>query len=43
VCNNAVSLRKEEVDGSSRVYLEGVLGEDYYKVRDLLYQQYNIL
>eukprot|EP00026_Physarum_polycephalum_P004310 Phypoly_transcript_04328.p1 GENE.Phypoly_transcript_04328~~Phypoly_transcript_04328.p1 ORF type:complete len:736 (+),score=97.57 Phypoly_transcript_04328:38-2209(+) len=43
VCNNAVSLRKEEVDGSSRVYLEGVLGEDYYKVRDMLYQQYTIL
>jgi len=43
VCNNAVSLRKEDVDGSSQVYLEGVLGEDYYKVRDLLYQQYTIL
>jgi len=41
--NNAVSLRKEEVDGSSRVYLEGVLGEEYYNVRDLLYQQYTIL
>lgn len=43
VCNNSVSLRKEDADGSSLVYLEGVLGEDYYKVRDMLYQQYNIL
>lgn len=39
VCNNAVSLRKD----AAVVYLEGVLGEEYFKVRDLLYQQYHIL
>ena len=36
VINRTVSVRK---DGAQRLLLEGAFGEDYLRVRDLLYRQ----
>lgn len=43
MCNRIVQIRKEEVEGTPRFHVEGILSEDYFKIRDLLYSQYNIL
>ncbi|KAF9796373.1 hypothetical protein SFRURICE_001946 [Spodoptera frugiperda] len=37
-CNGTLAIRRLE---NGRVALEGVLSEEYYKVRELLYEQYN--
>lgn len=39
ICNNLVAVRRE----SGRIQVEGTLCEDYYKVRELLYEQYAIV
>lgn len=39
VCNGIVALRKV----AGRIILEGMVSDDYYKVRKLLYAQYAIL
>ncbi|RWS25149.1 cleavage and polyadenylation specificity factor subunit 2-like protein [Leptotrombidium deliense] len=39
-CNNQVAVRRNE---TGRIHLEGTLCDDYFKVRDLLYQQYAIV
>ena len=39
-CNNQVAVRRTE---AGRIHLEGTLSDDYYKVRDLLYEQYAII
>ncbi|XP_054716090.1 cleavage and polyadenylation specificity factor subunit 2-like [Uloborus diversus] len=39
-CNDVVALRKNE---SGHIHFEGTLTEDYFKVRDLLYEQYAII
>lgn len=36
-CNEKVSVRRRE---TGRIHLEGLLCDDYFKIRDLLYQQY---
>jgi len=38
-----IALRKEEVEGSSGIKIEGVISEDYFKIRQLLYSQYIVL
>jgi len=43
ICNGVVSLRKQEREGKSKINIEGVLCEDYFRIRDLLYQQFKIL
>ncbi|XP_072031108.1 cleavage and polyadenylation specificity factor subunit 2-like [Amphiura filiformis] len=40
VCNNSVAIKKNE---TGRIVLEGCLGEDYFRVRELLYDQYAIV
>lgn len=40
VCNNMVAVRRTE---AGRICLEGVQCEDYYKIRELLYQQYAVV
>ncbi|CAF1052808.1 unnamed protein product [Brachionus calyciflorus] len=40
VCNGIVALKKNQ---SGRIILEGVVSEDYYKVRKILYEQYAML
>ncbi|XP_064621428.1 cleavage and polyadenylation specificity factor subunit 2-like [Lineus longissimus] len=40
VCNNAVAVKRNE---AGRIQLEGCLGSDYFKVRELLYDQYAIV
>ncbi|XP_071079968.1 cleavage and polyadenylation specificity factor subunit 2-like [Haliotis cracherodii] len=40
ICNNAVAVRRNE---AGRIQLEGALCDDYYVIRDLLYQQYAIV
>ncbi|MBN3325443.1 CPSF2 factor, partial [Atractosteus spatula] len=40
VCNNLVAVRRTE---TGRIGLEGCLCEDYYKIRELLYQQYAVV
>ncbi|XP_046656106.1 probable cleavage and polyadenylation specificity factor subunit 2 isoform X2 [Daphnia pulicaria] len=39
-CNGNVALRRNE---SGRVTLEGCISDDYYRVRELLYEQYAII
>ncbi|RZC33435.1 cleavage and polyadenylation specificity factor subunit 2 [Asbolus verrucosus] len=39
-CNGTLAIRRVE---SGRVILEGCISEDYYKVKDLLYEQYAVL
>lgn len=40
-CNNTIAIRK--VDKENRVIVEGCISEDYYRVREILYDQYGIL
>uniref|UniRef100_A0A674F1M4 Cleavage and polyadenylation specificity factor subunit 2 n=1 Tax=Salmo trutta TaxID=8032 RepID=A0A674F1M4_SALTR len=40
VCNNIVAVRRTE---AGRIGLEGCLCDDYYKIRELLYQQYAVV
>ncbi|MEE6494364.1 hypothetical protein FKM82_017112 [Ascaphus truei] len=40
ICNNMVAVRRTE---TGRIGLEGCLCEDFYKIRDLLYEQYAIV
>ncbi|CAG5133239.1 unnamed protein product, partial [Candidula unifasciata] len=40
VCNNQVAVRR---DAGGKMKLEGTLCEDYFKIRELLYQQYAIV
>ncbi|CAL1527611.1 unnamed protein product, partial [Lymnaea stagnalis] len=40
VCNNQVAVRR---DAAGKMKLEGTLCEDYFKIRELLYQQYAIV
>ncbi|XP_010880557.2 cleavage and polyadenylation specificity factor subunit 2 isoform X1 [Esox lucius] len=40
VCNNMVAVRRTE---AGRIGLEGCLCDDYYKIRELLYQQYAVI
>ncbi|CAB1343078.1 unnamed protein product [Coregonus sp. 'balchen'] len=40
VCNNMVAVRRTE---AGRIGLEGCLCDDYYKIRELLYQQYAVV
>ncbi|KAI0233701.1 Cleavage and polyadenylation specificity factor subunit 2 [Lamellibrachia satsuma] len=40
ICNNMVAVRRNE---AGRLQLEGCLCDDYYRVRDLLYEQYAIV
>ena len=39
-CNGRVALRRHD---SGRVTIEGCVSEEYYQVRELLYQQYAII
>nr|KAG5700899.1 hypothetical protein BaRGS_012306 [Batillaria attramentaria] len=39
ICNNVVAVRRE----SGRIQVEGTLCEDYFKVRELLYEQYAVI
>ncbi|XP_022909761.1 probable cleavage and polyadenylation specificity factor subunit 2 [Onthophagus taurus] len=39
-CNGTIAIRRIE---SGRVLIEGCISEEYYKVRELLYEQYAIL
>lgn len=40
VCNGKIALKKNE---SGKIILEGVLSDDYFKVREILYEQYAII
>jgi len=40
VCNGLIALRKEE---TGRITLEGVVSDDYYRVRQILYDEYAII
>uniref|UniRef100_A0A8C6WDZ0 Cleavage and polyadenylation specificity factor subunit 2 n=1 Tax=Neogobius melanostomus TaxID=47308 RepID=A0A8C6WDZ0_9GOBI len=40
VCNNLVAVRRTE---AGRIGLEGCLCDDYFKIRELLYQQYAVV
>ncbi len=40
VCNNLVALRKNE---TGRIILEGVVCDDYYKIRSILYNEYAVI
>lgn len=40
VCNNAVAIKRNDTGG---ITLEGCFGEDYFRVRELLYDQYAIV
>jgi len=42
-CNDKVTVRRRETGGRGRIHIEGTLCDDYFKVRDLLYQQYVII
>ncbi|KAI4485105.1 hypothetical protein M0802_012750 [Mischocyttarus mexicanus] len=39
-CNNTIAVRRHE---AGKVILEGCISEEYYKVRELLYEQYAIV
>ncbi|XP_015781922.1 cleavage and polyadenylation specificity factor subunit 2 [Tetranychus urticae] len=39
-CNNLVTIKRNE---SGRILIEGTLSNDYFQVRELLYQQYSII
>ncbi|XP_011500980.1 PREDICTED: probable cleavage and polyadenylation specificity factor subunit 2 [Ceratosolen solmsi marchali] len=39
-CNNTIAVRRHE---AGKIILEGCLSEDYYRVRELLYEQYAIV
>lgn len=40
-CNNSVALRKDATTG--QIVMHGVLGQDYFRIRQLLYSQYQTL
>ena len=40
VCNGIIALKKNQ---SGRIILEGVVSDDYYKIRKILYEQYAML
>ncbi|XP_078355385.1 cleavage and polyadenylation specificity factor subunit 2-like [Oculina patagonica] len=40
ICNNVVAVRRNE---TGRVGLEGAVCDDYYKIRELLYEQYAVV
>jgi hypothetical protein len=40
VCNKIVALKKHQ---SGKIILEGVVSDDYYKIRKILYEQYAML
>ncbi|XP_041353692.1 cleavage and polyadenylation specificity factor subunit 2-like [Gigantopelta aegis] len=40
ICNNTVAVRRNE---AGRIQLEGTLCDDYYRIREILYQQYAIV
>lgn len=40
ICNNNVAVRRNE---TGRVGLEGAVCDDYYKIRELLYEQYAVV
>lgn len=40
ICNNHVAIKKNE---AGKLQLEGALCEDYFRIRDLVYQQYAIV
>ncbi|EGG15314.1 beta-lactamase domain-containing protein [Cavenderia fasciculata] len=42
-CNGLVYLWREEVDGNSCINIDGVMSEEYYLVKELLYSQFKIL
>eukprot|EP01132_Coremiostelium_polycephalum_P009164 gene9164-11231_t len=42
-CNGLVYLWREEIDGNSFVNMDGIISDEYYLVKELLYQQYQIL
>ncbi|XP_014237486.1 probable cleavage and polyadenylation specificity factor subunit 2 [Trichogramma pretiosum] len=39
-CNNTIAVRRHE---AGKIIMEGCLSEEYYKVRELLYEQYAIV
>ncbi|XP_015120715.1 probable cleavage and polyadenylation specificity factor subunit 2 [Diachasma alloeum] len=39
-CNDTIAVRKEE---TGKVVFEGVVSEDYYRIRELLYEQFVII
>jgi len=41
VCGD-VALKREEIGGTSRINFEGILSEDYFRIRNLLYSLYEI-
>jgi len=40
VCNNVVAVKRNE---AGRIILEGAVCDDYYKVREMLYEQYAVV
>jgi len=45
VVNGTVALRRdsEQTGGKGSIHVEGSISEDYYKIRELLYKQFQIL
>eukprot|EP01104_Vermistella_antarctica_P017312 TRINITY_DN6110_c0_g1_i2.p1 TRINITY_DN6110_c0_g1~~TRINITY_DN6110_c0_g1_i2.p1 ORF type:complete len:859 (-),score=215.94 TRINITY_DN6110_c0_g1_i2:92-2518(-) len=43
MCNQSVKLKKSSTSDHSTVSMEGLLGEDFFAVRDTLYKQYHVL
>lgn len=41
ICNDTIAIKKDPA--SNRVHLEGALGPDFFRIRELLYQQYAIV
>lgn len=42
-CNERVTVRRKETGGRGRIHIEGTLCDDYFKIRNLLYQQYIVI
>jgi len=42
-CDGTISLKRKEKSGHSRIKIEGLISDDYFKIRDLLYSQYTII
>eukprot|EP01119_Soliformovum_irregulare_P022802 TRINITY_DN7866_c0_g1_i1.p1 TRINITY_DN7866_c0_g1~~TRINITY_DN7866_c0_g1_i1.p1 ORF type:complete len:717 (-),score=229.90 TRINITY_DN7866_c0_g1_i1:43-2193(-) len=38
-----ISIRKDEVNGKAQLKVEGIISEDYFRVRDIVYSQFTIL
>jgi len=43
VGDGSIAVRKEELEGGSGIKLEGLISDDYFKVRDILYSQFVVL